>query len=214
MATAMVMQMRRNAGFMFRETGQAFERLGMSMMGDYSYMEPRACSPPPFPAVLLRLGSLLPHPLRAGRRGRCPCARGGCSPWGGRGLGALDGSLGGGGVRPLRPFAASPAPPKLSWRQLTSPCAWHCAVSRHRKVMGVHDTYPIVGAGVFVAPNASVIGDVTLGSGSSVWYGAILRGARRLRLLSPVAIPAAGTAPTPCCVPVRVPWWPGRLASG
>ena len=104
------------------------------------------------------------------------------------------------------PAAASPAPPKLSWRQLTSPCAWHCAVSRHRKVMGVHDTYPIVGAGVFVAPNASVIGDVTLGSGSSVWYGAILRGARRLRLLSPVAMPAAGTAPTPCCVPVRVPW--------
>ena len=41
MATAMVMQLRRNAGFMFRETGQAMERLGMSMMGDYSYMEPR-----------------------------------------------------------------------------------------------------------------------------------------------------------------------------
>ena len=44
--------------------------------------------------------------------------------------------------------------------------------------MGVHDTHPIVGSDVFVAPNASVIGDVTLGSGSSVWYGAILRGAR------------------------------------
>ena len=41
MATAMVMQLRRNAGFMFRETVQAMERLGMSMMGDYSYMEPR-----------------------------------------------------------------------------------------------------------------------------------------------------------------------------
>ena len=51
------------------------------------------------------------------------------------------------------------------------------AVSRHRKVMGVHDTFPIVSGDVFVAPNASVIGDVTLGSGSSVWYGAILRGA-------------------------------------
>jgi len=89
MATAMVMQMRRNVGFMFRESGQAMERLGMSMMGDYSYMEP---------------------------------------------------------------------------------------LSRHRKVMGVHDTHPIVGGDVFVAPNASVIGDVTLGSGSSVWYGAILRG--------------------------------------
>lgn len=45
MATAMVMQMRRNMGFMFRETGQAMERLGMSMMGDYSYMEPRKLGP-------------------------------------------------------------------------------------------------------------------------------------------------------------------------
>ncbi len=29
---------------------------------------------------------------------------------------------------------------------------------------------------VFVADNATVLGDVTLGKGSSVWYGAVLRG--------------------------------------
>lgn len=29
---------------------------------------------------------------------------------------------------------------------------------------------------VFVAANATVLGDVTLGAGSSVWYGAVLRG--------------------------------------
>lgn len=29
---------------------------------------------------------------------------------------------------------------------------------------------------VFVAPNATVLGDVALGPGSSVWYGAVLRG--------------------------------------
>ena len=29
---------------------------------------------------------------------------------------------------------------------------------------------------VFVAPNATVLGDVVLGLGSSVWYGAVLRG--------------------------------------
>ena len=28
----------------------------------------------------------------------------------------------------------------------------------------------------FVAPNATVVGDVTLGPGSSVWYGCVLRG--------------------------------------
>ena len=50
------------------------------------------------------------------------------------------------------------------------------AVSRHRKIMSVYDTMPILGAGAFVAPNASVIGDVQLGTGSSVWYGAVLRG--------------------------------------
>jgi carbonic anhydrase/acetyltransferase-like protein (isoleucine patch superfamily) len=35
---------------------------------------------------------------------------------------------------------------------------------------------PKLGEGVFIARNATVIGDVTLGDHSSVWYGAVLRG--------------------------------------
>lgn len=35
---------------------------------------------------------------------------------------------------------------------------------------------PVLGSNVFVAPNSSVVGDVKLGSGSSVWYGAVIRG--------------------------------------
>lgn len=35
---------------------------------------------------------------------------------------------------------------------------------------------PALGANVFVAPSASVVGDVQLGAGSSVWYGAVVRG--------------------------------------
>ena len=35
---------------------------------------------------------------------------------------------------------------------------------------------PDVAQAVFVAPNATVIGDVTLGALSSVWYGCVLRG--------------------------------------
>lgn len=35
---------------------------------------------------------------------------------------------------------------------------------------------PKVGPGVFIAPGAVVLGDVTLGEGSSVWYNAVLRG--------------------------------------
>lgn len=35
---------------------------------------------------------------------------------------------------------------------------------------------PRVAEGVYVAPTAVLIGDVTIGAGSSVWFGAVLRG--------------------------------------
>ncbi|MBM2809444.1 MAG: isoleucine patch superfamily enzyme, carbonic anhydrase/acetyltransferase [Chloroflexi bacterium] len=35
---------------------------------------------------------------------------------------------------------------------------------------------PRIGENVFIAPNAALIGDVTIGAGSSVWFGAVLRG--------------------------------------
>lgn len=35
---------------------------------------------------------------------------------------------------------------------------------------------PDTARAAFVAPNATVLGDVTLGANSSVWYGAVLRG--------------------------------------
>lgn len=35
---------------------------------------------------------------------------------------------------------------------------------------------PRLGSDVFVAPNATLIGDVELGDGASVWFGAVLRG--------------------------------------
>jgi hypothetical protein len=38
---------------------------------------------------------------------------------------------------------------------------------------------PVKGEEVFVAPNANVMGHVKLGRGSSVWYGAVLRGEQR-----------------------------------
>jgi len=38
------------------------------------------------------------------------------------------------------------------------------------------DAAPVLGPDVFVAPNAAVIGAVTLGQESSVWFGAVLRG--------------------------------------
>jgi carbonic anhydrase/acetyltransferase-like protein (isoleucine patch superfamily) len=35
---------------------------------------------------------------------------------------------------------------------------------------------PVIPASAFVAPGATVIGDVTLGEEASIWYGAVLRG--------------------------------------
>jgi carbonic anhydrase/acetyltransferase-like protein (isoleucine patch superfamily) len=37
-------------------------------------------------------------------------------------------------------------------------------------------TRPVVAADAFVAPTATVIGDVTIEAGASIWYGAVLRG--------------------------------------
>nr|AAM61583.1 unknown [Arabidopsis thaliana] len=49
-------------------------------------------------------------------------------------------------------------------------------LSRHRTLMNVFDKAPIVDKDAFVAPSASVIGDVHIGRGSSIWYGCVLRG--------------------------------------
>lgn len=35
---------------------------------------------------------------------------------------------------------------------------------------------PQIGKGVFIAPGASIIGDVIIGDGASVWFGAVIRG--------------------------------------
>ncbi|KAK9113081.1 hypothetical protein Scep_020600 [Stephania cephalantha] len=49
-------------------------------------------------------------------------------------------------------------------------------VSRHRTLMNIFDKAPVVDKEAFVAPSASVIGDVQVGRASSIWYGCVLRG--------------------------------------
>ncbi|MET7482831.1 gamma carbonic anhydrase family protein [Streptomyces sp. NPDC005538] len=47
----------------------------------------------------------------------------------------------------------------------------------HRALItGIGGREPKIDEGAFVAPTASVIGDVTVSAGASVWYGAVLRG--------------------------------------
>ena len=40
----------------------------------------------------------------------------------------------------------------------------------------LNEKTPTVGANTFVADNAALIGDVTIGENCSIWYGAVLRG--------------------------------------
>lgn len=43
-------------------------------------------------------------------------------------------------------------------------------------VYGLRDVWPRLGAGVYIAPTAAVIGDVALADHVSVWFGAVIRG--------------------------------------
>jgi carbonic anhydrase/acetyltransferase-like protein (isoleucine patch superfamily) len=43
-------------------------------------------------------------------------------------------------------------------------------------ILSINGKHPRIGGGVFIAPTAVVIGDVTIAEGASIWYGAVLRG--------------------------------------
>eukprot|EP00164_Ancoracysta_twista_P004085 GFYU01005487.1.p2 GENE.GFYU01005487.1~~GFYU01005487.1.p2 ORF type:complete len:224 (-),score=58.81 GFYU01005487.1:153-824(-) len=58
----------------------------------------------------------------------------------------------------------------------TGSVAFRDHLSRHRPVMNLFDKKPHVANDAFVAPTATVVGDVLLGDRSSVWYGSVIRG--------------------------------------
>ena len=70
MAVAAISQLRRNVGFMFRETGQALDRLGMLVMADYAYKEPRECSLSLMMACPRAAGAAARRAGRGGHQGR------------------------------------------------------------------------------------------------------------------------------------------------
>ena len=43
-------------------------------------------------------------------------------------------------------------------------------------ILGYGGKYPTIGEDCYVAPTATLVGDVTLQDGASVWFGAVLRG--------------------------------------
>lgn len=48
--------------------------------------------------------------------------------------------------------------------------------SKHRNIMPIYDLSPAISLHSYVAPNATVVGEVTIGSQSLIWYGVIIRG--------------------------------------
>ena len=70
------------------------------------------------------------------------------------------------------------------------------------------DAYPEVAPSAFVAPGAFVIGKVTLGEESSVWYGAVLRGDTE-----PIRV-GAGTNIQDGCVLHADPGYPATVGDG
>mmetsp|Transcript_12359 Transcript_12359/g.26528 ORF Transcript_12359/g.26528 Transcript_12359/m.26528 type:complete len:252 (-) Transcript_12359:101-856(-) len=49
-------------------------------------------------------------------------------------------------------------------------------LSRHKEVRAIFDKIPSVAKGCFIAPTATVVGSVKIGSNSNVWYGAVVKG--------------------------------------
>lgn len=48
--------------------------------------------------------------------------------------------------------------------------------SRHRQVMNLKDAVPTIAGDSWIAPNATVIGNVQVGNDASIWYGSVVRG--------------------------------------
>jgi len=51
------------------------------------------------------------------------------------------------------------------------------------RILAFRGQMPRIGSGAWIAPGASVIGDVEIGAGASIWYGCVLRGdVHRIRI--------------------------------
>ncbi|GMH40300.1 hypothetical protein BSKO_08204 [Bryopsis sp. KO-2023] len=77
---------------------------------------------------------------------------------------------------------------------------------RHRSIMNLETIKPMLGGGSWVAPNAAVVGNVSIGEKSSVWYGSVVRGDD-----SPVEIGSNSNVQDGCTVGGIITEYPQRL---
>jgi carbonic anhydrase/acetyltransferase-like protein (isoleucine patch superfamily) len=70
------------------------------------------------------------------------------------------------------------------------------------------DKLPLIGRDVFIAPSAELIGDVTVGNRSSIWYHCVLRGD-----LMPVSVGEDTNVQDGCILHVTHDQWPCIVGS-
>lgn len=73
-------------------------------------------------------------------------------------------------------------------------------------VRGYNGVKPRIGARVFIAENATVIGDVEIGDDCSIWYGTVLRGD-----IFPIRIGARSNIQDNCTLHVTGGSWPVEI---
>lgn len=64
-------------------------------------------------------------------------------------------------------------------------------------ILPYNGTWPRIAADAFIAPTATIAGDVTVGTGASVWFGAVIRGDA-----APVTIGAGANVQDNCVIHV------------
>lgn len=75
-------------------------------------------------------------------------------------------------------------------------------------ILSFRGTTPRIAEDVFIAPTAVIIGDVTIGSGASIWYGTVLRGD-----VEPIIIGANTNIQDNCTVHTD-PGFPATIGAG
>jgi carbonic anhydrase/acetyltransferase-like protein (isoleucine patch superfamily) len=89
--------------------------------------------------------------------------------------------------------------------RLTRDVAYMEKYSRHRRLMPLDQLWPSYGKS-FVAPNATLIGEVRVGNDCSVWYGVVLRGdLSAIRIDDNVHIGENSVIQTVKCLPRGIP---------
>ena len=64
----------------------------------------------------------------------------------------------------------------MSSGRLQGPRKYSEPLSKARNIMNLYELSPINEGMIFLAPNATVIGDVFMGNDIAVWHGSVIRG--------------------------------------